>query len=220
MFSLLTFAAPKKNLMSEEVRNKIISTAEVMFLKYGFKRVPMDEISNELGMSKKTIYQFFADKNSLVSETVARHISMEKNACSCILHEQENPVAFMLAITDTFGDLKKQINPSVLFDLKKYFKESWDILNQFRIDFIFNQILRNLKEGKAQGYYQSNFNEILIARFYIHLVDFMINPENYHTEEFDFRQVHAEMMKYHLRAICTEKGLKYLEESPIYQKLY
>jgi|688.fasta_scaffold193787_2 AcrR family transcriptional regulator len=205
--------------MSEEVRNKIISTAEVLFLKFGFKRVTMDDISNELGMSKKTIYQFFSDKNNLVSETVLRHISMEKNACDCLLHQQENPVAFMLAITDTFGDLKKQINPSVLYDLKKYFKESWDILNKFRVEFIFNQILQNLKEGRDKGFYHSNFDEVLIARFYIHLVDFMINPENYALEKFDFKTIHSEMMKYHLRAICTEKGLKYLEGSPIYQKL-
>jgi DNA polymerase III gamma/tau subunit len=47
----------------------------------------------------------------------------------------------------------------------------------------------------------------------------MINPENYALEKFDFKTIHSEMMKYHLRAICTEKGLKYLEESPIYQKL-
>jgi AcrR family transcriptional regulator len=205
--------------MSEEVRNKIISTAEVLFLKFGFKRVTMDDISNELGMSKKTIYQFFSDKNNLVSETVLRHISMEKNACDCLLHQQENPVAFMLAITDTFGDLKKQINPSVLYDLKKYFKESWDILNEYRVEFIFNQILQNLKEGRDKGFYHSNFDEVLIARFYIHLVDFMINPENYALEKFDFKTIHSEMMKYHLRAICTEKGLKYLEGSPIYQKL-
>jgi AcrR family transcriptional regulator len=205
--------------MSEEVRNKIISTAEVLFLKFGFKRVTMDDISNELGMSKKTIYQFFSDKNNLVSETVLRHISLEKNACDCILQQQENPVAFMLAITDTFGDLKKQINPSVLYDLKKYFKESWDILNEYRVEFIFNQILQNLKEGRDKGFYHANFDEVLIARFYIHLVDFMINPENYALEKFDFKTIHSEMMKYHLRAICTEKGLKYLEESPIYQKL-
>lgn len=205
--------------MSEEVKNKIISTAEVLFLKFGFKRVTMDDISNELGMSKKTIYQFFSDKNNLVSETVLRHISMEKNACDCLLHQQENPVAFMLAITDTFGDLKKQINPSVLYDLKKYFKESWDILNKFRVEFIFNQILQNLKEGRDKGFYHANFDDVLIARFYIHLVDFMINPENYALEKFDFKTIHSEMMKYHLRAICTEKGLKYLEGSPIYQKL-
>lgn len=205
--------------MSEEVKNKILTKAEEMFLKFGFKRVTMDEISNELGMSKKTIYQFFSDKNSLVFETVSRHINMEKNACDCILHQQENPVAFMLAITDSFGDLKKQINPSVLFDLKKYFKESWDTLNQFRVDFIFNQVLKNLKEGREKGYYHTDFDENLIARFYIHLVDFMLNPDNYYSDNTDFKKVHSEMMKYHLRAICTEKGLRYLEESPIYKQL-
>ena len=97
--------------MSEEVKNKIIQTAETLFLKLGFKSVTMDDISNELGMSKKTIYQFFADKSNLVKETVSRHIQMEKHACSGMLTQQDNPIDFMLALTENFGDLKKQINP-------------------------------------------------------------------------------------------------------------
>jgi AcrR family transcriptional regulator len=205
--------------MSEEVKNKIIQTAETLFLKLGFKSVTMDDISNELGMSKKTIYQFFADKSNLVKETVSRHIQMEKHACSGMLTQQDNPIDFMLALTENFGDLKKQINPGVLFDLKKYFKESWDVLNEFRVNFIFEQIIQNLRKGKELGYYHQNLNEVLIARFYIHLVDFMINPENYAGHNLDFRKVHTEMILYHLRAICTDKGIKYLEGSLVYQNI-
>ena len=205
--------------MSEEVKNKILQTAETLFLKLGFKRVTMDDISNELGMSKKTVYQFFADKSSLVNETVSRHIKMEKHACSGMLTQQDNPIDFMLAITQNFGDVKKQINQGVLFDLKKYFKESWDVLNEFRVNFIFEQILENLRKGKLQGYYHQNLDELLIARFYIHLVDFMINPDNYTSHDLDFKKLHTELIKYHLRAICTEKGIKYLEGSPVYQNI-
>ena len=198
--------------MSEDIKNKILLGSESLFLKYGFKSITMDDIARELGISKKTLYQFFDDKNSLVDQTVIRHIIQEECVCNELLNKVDNPIDYMLQITDSFGDIKKQINQSILFDLKKYFKGTWDKLNDFRIDFVYKQVLQNLEKGKEQGYYSGDLNEKLISRFYIHLVDFMMNPDNYHDENLDFKTVHKEMMKYHLRAICTEKGLKYLNK--------
>lgn len=202
--------------MPEEMKNRILQGAEALFLKYGFKSITMDDISRELGISKKTLYQFFEDKNSLVDQTVERHIRQEENACSTLYEEVGNPVEFMLAITDSFSDTKKQLNQSILFDLKKYFKPTWEKLNQFRIEFIYNQVLNNLKTGKKEGYYHSNLDEALVARFYIHLIDLMLSPDTYHLSAYNVQTVHDEMMRYHLRAICTDKGLKFLQKSNLY----
>ncbi len=205
--------------MSEEIKSKILAGAEGLFLRYGFKSITMDDIARELGISKKTLYQFFEDKNMLVDETVSRHIDQEINACKEICQTIENPIEFMLTITDSFGDIKKQINQSILFDLKKYFKPTWDKLNKFRVEFIYNQVLENIKRGKAIGIYHADLEDELTARFYIHLVDFMMNPDNHTHPSYDFKKVHAEMMKYHLRAICTDKGQKVLNKSQRFQNL-
>lgn len=205
--------------MSDEVKNKILNGAETLFLKYGFKSITMDDIARELGISKKTLYQFFEDKTSLVDQTVTRHITQEENSCKEIWAQIKNPVEFMLAITDSFGDIKKQINQSILFDLKKYFKPTWDKLNQFRIDFIYTQVLENIRMGKEAGYYHQSVDESLTARFYIHLVDLMLNPDNHGLAAYDIKTVHDELMRYHLRSICTDKGLKFLSKSTIFQHL-
>ncbi len=201
--------------MSDEIKNKILAGSEALFLKYGFKSITMDDIARELGISKKTLYQFFDDKNSLVDQTVSRHIDQEECMCEKLGVEISNPIDYMLMITDSFGDVKKQINQSILYDLKKYFKGSWDKLNQFRIDFIYKQVLGNIKKGQALGLYHQEINEKLVARFYIHLVDFMMNPDNYQGEDNDFKTVHKEMMSYHLRSVCTEKGAAYLKTKTI-----
>ena len=197
--------------MSEEVKNKILSGSEALFLKYGFKSITMDDIARELGISKKTLYQFFDDKNSLVDQTVTRHIEQEEFMCNNLKSAIGNPIDFLLMITDSFSDVKKQINQSILFDLKKYFKGTWDKLNQFRIDFIYHQMLQNISIGKEQGLYIKDINDKLVARFYIHLVDFMLNPDNYQGDTLDLKTVHQEMVNYHLRSICTEEGRAYLK---------
>jgi AcrR family transcriptional regulator len=204
--------------MSEDVKNKILNGAQGLFLKYGFKSITMDDIARELGISKKTLYQFFEDKTSLVDQTVVRHIFAEEAECFKICQQIDNPVEFMLMITDTFSDLKKQINQSILYDLKKYFKTTWEKLNQFRIEFIYKQVLDNIVEGKLKGYYHQDLDEALTAKFYIHLVDFMMNPDYYQTDNFDFKTVHSEMMRYHLRSICNEKGMDILKQSNLYNE--
>lgn len=203
--------------MSEEVKTKILNGAETLFLRYGFKSITMDDIARELGLSKKTLYQFFEDKTKLVDETVSRHIQQEINFCTGLCNSIKNPIEYMLTLTDSFGELKKQINQTILFDLKKYFKPSWDKLNNFRVEFIYNEVLNNLKTGKQEGLYHAEINEEITAIFYIHLVDFLLNPDNNKNSKHDFKVLHSEMMRYHLRSICTDKGLKLLKKHPLFQ---
>lgn len=202
------------SLMTEQQENKIkiIREAEILFMKYGFKSITMDDISRELGISKKTLYQYFEDKNDLVDQTVEQYLSDEMCTCDALETGKHDPITFMLKITDSVSASHRQINPGAIYDLKKYFKPSWDKLSKFKTDFIYKRVLENLIHGKSKGYYHKDINEKLIAAFYVHIIDFLINSETYIHLAKSFREVHMEMMKYHLRGICTEKGLKILNE--------
>jgi len=195
-----------------ETKIKILRGASSLFMKFGFKSITMDDIARELGISKKTLYQYFEDKTKLVDEAVEQHLQEEINCCEEIKKQGSDPVSFILNITDSISERDKQINPSVLFDLKKSFKPAWDKLYGFRTNYVYNKILSNLEQGKKKGFYNKDINEKLIARLYIHLIDFLISPELYMNESKDFQEVHFEIIKYHLRGICTEKGLEILNE--------
>lgn len=214
--SIVVKKLPLQCLMEEDLKLKIINGSTLLFLKFGFKSITMDDIVRELGISKKTLYQYFSDKNELVFTCIERHLQEEKNTCQQLIKKEFNPVAFLIQLTESLSDKKKQINQSILFDLKKYFKESWELLNDYRKDFIYNQMMENLKKGKAEGYYKADINENLIAKFYINMIEFMVNPENDQDSELSIKDIHFEMMKYHIRGICTEKGIKifnkYLEK--------
>lgn len=100
----------------------------------------------------------------------------------------------------------------MLFELKKYFKEAWDKVEQYRKEFIYEQVLTNLQQGKSKSLYRKELKEKIIALHYVHMIQFMVNPENYYKEERNFNVVHREMMSYHLHGILTEKGLKQLDK--------
>ena len=196
----------------EESKLKILTGAEALFLRYGFKSITMDDIARELGISKKTLYQYFTDKNDLVNQAVENHLSIEKESCLQLEESEKDPIAYLLAISNNFSSEEKHINPAVLFDLKKYFKEAWDKIELYSKEFIYGQVLQNLQQGKSKGLYRKEMNEKIIALHYVHMIQFMVNPENYHKEERNFNVVHKELMTYHLHGILTEKGLKQLDK--------
>ena len=79
-----------------EPQERIVSKAHELFMRYGIRSVSMDEVANQLGMSKKTIYQFYADKDALVEDVIC--IETNSNQAACLLHKQksENPIHEML----------------------------------------------------------------------------------------------------------------------------
>ncbi len=200
------------SLQQDDIKVKIMHEAEALFMKFGFKSITMDDVARELGISKKTLYQYFEDKNDLVNQAVTQYLCDERKQCESVVSTNDDPITYMLKVTDTLSDRRRQINPGVLFDLKKYFKPAWDQINEFTTMYVFENVLQNIELGKSKGYYYKDINEKLIARLYVHLIDFIISPEKNMHENKHFVELHLEVMKYHLRAICTDKGLKILNE--------
>jgi TetR/AcrR family transcriptional regulator, cholesterol catabolism regulator len=214
MFPVLKMYLPltRNFLNMDEAKIKILQGAETLFLRYGFKSITMDDVSRELGISKKTLYQYFTDKNDLVNQTVENHLNKEKHYCLQLVETEKDPIAFLLAISENFGDEAKHISAAVLFDLRKYFKEAWDKIDAYSKEFIYSQVLQNLQQGKEKGWYRKDMNDRVIALYYVNMIHFMVNPDNYQKEVRDFATVHHELVTYHLHGILTEKGMKQLEK--------
>jgi len=196
----------------QDIKIKILREAETLFMKFGFKSITMDDISRELGISKKTLYQYFEDKNDLVSHAMHQHLEDQKVSCSLLDSKKLDPITYMLNISDSVSTQMRQLSPGVIYDLKKYFKPVWDTFLEFKTSFIYQNVLKNLEFGQSKGFYHKDIDLKLIAALYVHLIDFLVSPSEYSNEHKNFRELHFEIMKYHLRAICTEKGIKILNE--------
>lgn len=196
-----------------EIKDKILTEAEVLFMRYGFKSITMDDVARELGVSKKTLYQFFADKNDLVNQCVEHYLdNMNKLCCKVVENKDLDAIGVMLQISEQMNAVIRQINPSSMFDLKKYFKSAWDKLEADRRNFIKRVIQDNIVFGIKKGLYRKDLDADIVSRIYIYLAGFLTNPDNYDKEEMDIKVMHLEIVKYHLRSICTAKGLDLLEE--------
>ncbi|HRD43367.1 MAG TPA: TetR/AcrR family transcriptional regulator, partial [Ferruginibacter sp.] len=108
------------NLMIPDTRQRIKTEASLLILKYGLRSMSMDDIATHLGMSKKTIYQHFKDKEELVGDIINDMLKANESDCSCNISDSENAIHEIILAMDMLQGLIPTINPSLLNDLQKY----------------------------------------------------------------------------------------------------
>src|SRR5882757_3428711 len=115
---------------------RIIQGGEELFLKAGIKSVTMDDIAKHLGMSKKTIYQFFKDKNELVTALVKKKLQQDEDHMCVIISKSGNVIEEMINMMKCSEEIFARINPIVIHDLQKYHPDAWKHFQDFKADVI------------------------------------------------------------------------------------
>lgn len=197
--------------MSIEKEAELIANITALFMRLGIKSLTMDEIARQLGISKKTLYKYVSDKKELVTKSVQFAISQEE----CMLSELDsidgNAIDKILAINQMVSQKLQSIQPSVIFDLQKYYPEAWQVMEGHKKNFIFNQVENNLQEGIKEGLYRDNINCKITAQIYVTLIDSIFNSTLFQDNSFSFHEIHTEVARYHLKGIASEEGVEYIK---------
>lgn len=173
----------------------------------------MDDIARHLAVSKKTIYQFFEDKEEIVCLVAARHFNKEKQLCQeRIFNQAENPVDELLQVSRHFKNNAMNVNPSVIFDLQKYHPKAWAIFKEFKQGFILEHLRRNLRRGIEEGLYRADINVEVLARLRLEQVQLAFDAQVFSPAQFNFFDVQFEFLDHFIRGIATQKGLQLLNE--------
>jgi AcrR family transcriptional regulator len=188
------------------VRDKLISVALDLFLTYGTKRVSMDDICKNLGISKKTIYNFVSNKEELVQFVIEDYLSKDRETISKISASSENAVLEIINITEHSLNFIKKIGTSVIFDLKKYHPEIWDSTGRSHFSFIEEKIHQNLLRGQNEQLYRMEFNPQVIAKLYVYMSNCVVDEVNFPDDQFNRITLFREMIMYHLYAVVTGRG--------------
>lgn len=192
------------------MKQEILQVSSNLFLQYGIKSVSMADVARELGMSKKTLYTYFENKEDIVHEAMLARIKEEEKFVCDILHNFSNPIDQFLSIQKHVSDYLRALNPSTIYDLSKYYKKTWQLFEQHKTKFLFQTIVTNLKEGIEKKLYRNDFDADIVGRIYVGGVDTFFNNNIFPMNKYPFYQIHQEFMMYHLNAIVSDKGKKYL----------
>lgn len=189
---------------------KILGGALRLFMRIGIKSVSMDDIAREIGVSKKTIYKHFTDKKELVFTVLQVSLENDRIACNTCYNDTSNAVQKMIDISRYVSNQHCDINPTVIFDLQKYYPTAWIKMEEFRTEFIADVIIQNIQMGQNEGLYREEITPKIAATMYVTLMQGMMDQLVKGDNNYDFKTLHLQMVSYHLYGICTKKGRNYL----------
>ncbi len=193
-----------------EVKERILEKAQELYLKLGFRRVTMDDIATELGMSKKTIYQHFADKNALVEECSSYFLNKEKCREQEVAEQANDPIEEIIMSTKMMREMLGTINPVAFHDLQKYYPKAWAQYLQHKSHFL-EVVKNNLLKGIEKGLYRADLDIEILSRLRIESVDMAFNPDIFPEKKYRLLDIQLAFIDHFIRGIVTEKGLKAYE---------
>ncbi|MBX2921841.1 MAG: TetR/AcrR family transcriptional regulator [Chitinophagaceae bacterium] len=199
-----------------EIQERIALKAHDLFLRYGIRSISMDEIASQLGISKKTIYQFYADKDALVENVIDMTLRDNENECSTTKKESENPVHEIFIAMNMVQELLKVMNPIIVYDLQKYHPAAHKKLTDHQNKFLYRLIKENLEDGIALQLYRPEINIEIIARFRLASVFMMFNPDLFPPGKHNLATIMEETTILFLYGITTAKGQRLIQK---YQQL-
>ncbi len=198
----------------------LLEKVSALYNKYGIRSVTMDDLATQLGISKKTLYEHFEDKNDLVKQTLTHQ--MRKTDCEfkeMALHKQ-NAIETLLSISDIIARNMSEMNPSLTFDLMKYYPDCWELLLEFKRERVFNSVKANLVSGIKEGLYRKDFDPDVIAHLYVSRMRGGMDTESFPNIQQNFSAFFKELITYHIRGIASTKGLEVFEKISKNHKLF
>src|ERR1700754_5054952 len=154
---------------------RIILGGEELFLKAGIKSVTMDDIAKHLGMSKKTIYQFFKDKNELVIALVKKKLKEDEDNMEAIIAKSSNVMEEMINMMKCSEEIFSRINPIVIHDMQKYHPDAWKHFQAFKSGVLVQTLENLLSEGVKDGYIRPELDVKILARMRMAQVEMGFN---------------------------------------------
>lgn len=201
-----------------EGKERVLAFATELFLKYGVRNVTMDDLAQQLGISKKTIYSRYKNKREIVMAVANEFFRLEKERSETIATQSENAIDELIRIVSWSLSVLKRISPNLIFEIRKYYPEAWQVFDSFHRGYVFNKIRQNLEQGIAEGLYREGLHIEIIASLRILQIEATLHSDFFPASKFDQALVQVEIFELFMRGLVSDKGRilldQYLSSSP------
>ncbi|NAS10784.1 TetR/AcrR family transcriptional regulator [Poritiphilus flavus] len=194
------------------MKEKILDTATELFIDLGFKSVTMDDLANKMGISKKTIYTHYENKNKLVEESTKHLFYTISKGIEEICSLAKNPIAELYDIKKFAMMHLKNEKSSPQYQLQKYYPKIYETISKMEFEVMRESVMDNLSRGIAQGIYRENLDIDFVSRIYYKGVTSIKDQKLFPLDKFPIINLMDDYLEYHLRGIVTPKGRKILNE--------
>lgn len=195
-----------------EISEKILYKAYELFKRYGVRSVTMDEIATQCGVSKKTVYQYFEDKDTLVENIIVEVIGKSQQYCSAQTLHADNAIHEIFLSMQMVEQWVEGVNPAVMNDLRKYHSAAYSKIEAHKQQFMYSFFKKNIERGISEGLYRSDIKMDIITAFYLHSVTLAIEQDIFPKSKYTIVDIDYEISLFLMHGLATAKGARLIEK--------
>lgn len=195
-----------------EVRKKIIDEATWQFLQYGVRNVTMDGIAASLGMSKRTVYELFKDKTSLVHSCLEVLTEKHKSKNEEIQHSSKNVIETIFSFMQEGIKAMNSINPVFFRDLEKLYPKTWNNLHMENEKEALSLSQELLQKGISEGLFRQEINIPIVAKLFYQQMNLLADEKVFPRNEYNYSDVFQSLTINFMRGISTTKGIELIDK--------
>lgn len=189
-----------------ELKDRILKVADDICNRIGFRAMTMDDLALKLGISKKTLYQYYEDKEALVDAVITDEMESKQNDCTICSEIAVDAVDEIFLLLEMMSQNFKNLNPVIVNDLQKYFPSISKKFMEFKNQYYYKVVSDNLKRGISEGLYRSDINIDVLTKYRLECAMIPFNQEVFPSNKYDLTLVTREFVEHFLHGIVTEKG--------------
>lgn len=198
-------------------RQKILEEAAIMFRTYGIRAVTMDMLANQLGISKRTIYEVFRDKDDLLDGVLKWMTEKQLNITARALAESENVIEAIFKLLRIMNDHFQKISPAFYLDIRKLSKNVLNHSEELKDLPYYRNNSEMLLRGIKEGVFRDDIDVNITNKCMLEVVR-LSNDENlFPHDSHNMKDVIRNFYINYLRGISTQKGLELIDR---YEKEY
>lgn len=191
----------------QSLRERIIDTAMHAFATHGIKAVKMDDIAQYLGISKRTLYEVFDNKEVLLFEGVKKYKSLKEQEMAQVVSVSNSVMDDILYVYKKKVEEFRQVNPAFYSDMERYpqvlafLEEDRRQSREYMFDF--------LKRGVAEGYFRQDVDYRLAIVLFEATASYVMEHQLY--LQYSIEEIFHNILFVSLRGICTKRGQDVLD---------
>jgi AcrR family transcriptional regulator len=195
-----------------EAKERILVKAEELFMQFGIRSVSMDDIANNLGMSKKTLYQYYADKDELVDAVIEDHISEIQTECLDCRQNAKDAIHEIFLTMEHIMEELSNMNPMLLYDLEKFHYKSYHRFKTYKDKFLADIIRKNIEWGIKDELYRPETNVDVMCKFRLESIMIPFNVALFPPGKYNLASISQEIIEHFVYGLAAIKGHKLIQK--------
>ena len=183
-----------------------------LFLQFGIRSVSMDDIANALGMSKKTLYQYYADKDELVQGVIDQHLGKSESDCSLCRLKSADAIHEIFLTMEQISEELSNMNPMLLYDLEKFHYKAFQRFREHKDKFLRKVVQDNIEWGMREGVYRDDIDVEIMSRFRLESMMIPFNIQAFPPGKFNVAEVTTLLLEHFIFGIATLKGHQLIQQ--------